>query len=174
MEGMKVDFHGLRRQYQNLKPAIDEAVQEVLESGVYVLGPRLERFERELASSFSIKEAVGVNSGTDALWLVLKALGIGRGDEVILTANTYFATAEAVWIAGATAVFVDIDPKTRNIDPERIEPAITPRTKAVIPVHLYGHPAGMREVAAIARRHNLRTIEDGAQVHPSASRQKRG
>jgi dTDP-4-amino-4,6-dideoxygalactose transaminase len=164
MEGMKVGFHGHVRQYHQIKPAIDAAIQEVLESGIYVLGPKLEQFERDLADYCRMKEAVGVNSGTDALWLVLKALDIGPGDEVILTANTYFATAEAIWIAGPTAVFVDIDPDTLNMDPRLIEAAVTGRTKAIIPVHLYGQPARMREVTAIAKRHNLFVIEDCAQA----------
>jgi dTDP-4-amino-4,6-dideoxygalactose transaminase len=161
---MKVGFHNLTRQYHSLKPAIDAAIQEVLESGVYVLGPRLEKFERELAGHCQMNHAVGVNSGTDALWLTLKALGIGAGDEVILTANTYFATAEAIWITGATAVFVDIEPQTYNIEPSLIERAVTSRTKAIIPVHLYGLPARMREVAAIARKYKLLVIEDCAQA----------
>ncbi len=161
---MNVGFHNLVRQYHSLKPAIDAAIQEVLESGTFVLGPKLERFERELAAYCGMKHAVGVNSGTDALWLSLKALGIGSGDEVILTANTYFATAEAIWIAGGTAVFVDIDPVTHNIDPCGIEAAITGRTRAIIPVHLYGLPARMREIAEIARKHQLLLIEDCAQA----------
>lgn len=164
MEEMKVGFHGHVRQYHQIKPAIDVAIQEVLESGIYVLGPKLEKFERDLADYSHMKEAAGVNSGTDALWLVLKALDIGTGDEVILTANTYFATAEAIWIAGATAVFVDIDPDTLNMDPRLIEAAITRRTKAIIPVHLYGQPAQMREVTALAKKHNLFAIEDCAQA----------
>lgn len=161
---MTVGFHNLVRQYHSLKPAIDAAIQEVLESGIYVLGPKLEKFERELAGYCRMKHAVGVNSGTDALWLVLKALGVGPGDEVIVTANTYFATAEAIWITGATAVFVDIGPETHNIEPGLIEPAVTDRTKAIIPVHLYGQPAPMREVAAIARKHKLLVIGDCAQA----------
>ena len=164
MQEMKVGFHGHVRQYHQFKPAIDAAIHEVLESGIYVLGPKLERFERELADYCRMKEAVGVNSGTDALWLVLKALGVGPGDEVIIPANTYFATAEAIWIAGATAVFVDIDPETLNVDPRLIESAITDKTKAIIAVHLYGQPARMREVTAVAKKHNLFAIEDGAQA----------
>jgi dTDP-4-amino-4,6-dideoxygalactose transaminase len=161
---MKIGFHNLARQYQSLKPAIDAAIREVLESGVYVLGPKLEKFERELAAYCRMKHAVGVNSGTDALWLTLKALGIGPGDEVIVTANTYFATAEAIWISGATAVFVDIEPETHNINPNQIESAVTNRTRAIIPVHLYGLPARMREVAAVAQKHNLLLVEDCAQA----------
>ncbi len=164
MAVIRVRFDGHVRQYHKLKHQIDAAIREVLESGIYVLGPKLEKFEREFAAYCQMKEAVGVNSGTDALWLVFKALGIGPGDEVITTANTYFATAEAIWIAGATAVFVDIDPNTCNIDTNLIEPAITPKTKAIVPVHLYGQPARMREVAAVARRHSLLVIEDSAQA----------
>jgi dTDP-4-amino-4,6-dideoxygalactose transaminase len=164
MAEMKVGFYGHVRQYHNLKREIDAAILEVLESGAYVMGPKGKSFEQELAAYCNMKEAVGVNSGTDALWLVFMALGIGPGDEVITTSNTFFATAEAIWIAGATAVFVDIDPKTCNIDPNLIEAAITPKTKAIVPVHLYGQPAKMREVAAIARKHNLLVIEDNAQA----------
>ena len=161
---MKVGFYGHVRQYHNLKTELDAAIHEVLESGEYVLGPTLARFEKELAASFRMKNAVGVNSGTDALWLVFLALGIGPGDEVITTANTFFATAEAIWFTGAKAVFVEIEPDTCNIDPTRIEAAITPRTKAIVPVHLYGQMANMRAVSEIARRHNLYVVEDCAQA----------
>jgi dTDP-4-amino-4,6-dideoxygalactose transaminase len=164
MADMKVGFYGHVRQYHNLKKEIDGAISEVLESGAYVMGPKGKKFEEELAAYCGTKEAVGVNSGTDALWLVFMALGIGPGDEVITTSNTFFATAEAIWIAGATAVFVDVDPKTCNIDTNLIEAAITPKTKAIVPVHLYGQPAKMREVAAIAKKHNLLVIEDNAQA----------
>jgi len=163
MADMKVGFYGHVRQYHSLKKEIDAAIQEVLESGSYVMGPTGKKFEQELAAYCGLKEAVGLNSGTDALWLAFKALGIGPGDEVITTSNTFFATAEAIWIAGATAVFVDCDPKTYNIDTSLIEAAITPKTKAIVPVHLYGQPAKMREVAAIAKKHNLLVIEDNAQ-----------
>jgi len=160
----QVDFYGHVRQYHNLKSEIDAAIQEVLESGSYVLGPKLNKFEAELAKYCNAKEAVGLNSGTDALILVLRALGVGPGDEVITTSNTFFATAEAVWLVGATPVFVDIEPKTCNIDPNLIEAAITPKTKAIIPVHLYGQPAEMRAIAKIAKAHNLFVIEDCAQA----------
>jgi dTDP-4-amino-4,6-dideoxygalactose transaminase len=164
MADMKVGFYGHVRQYHNLKKEIDGAISEVLESGSYVMGPKGKKFEEELAAYCGTKEAVGVNSGTDALWLVFMALGIGPGDEVITTSNTFFATAEAIWVAGATAVFVDIDPKTCNIDTNLIEAAITPKTKAIVPVHLYGQPAKMREVAAIAKKHKLFVVEDNAQA----------
>jgi len=161
---LRVDFYGHVRQYHNLKNQIDAAIHEVLESGSYVLGPKLAQFEKELAQYCNMKEAVGLNSGTDALVLVLKALGIGPGDEVITTSNTFFATAEAVWLVGATPVFVDIEPKTCNIDPNLIEAAISPKTKAIIPVHLYGQPAEMRPISKIAKAHNLFVIEDCAQA----------
>jgi dTDP-4-amino-4,6-dideoxygalactose transaminase len=160
----QVDFYGHVRQYHNLKAEIDAAILEVLESGSYVLGPKLTRFEAELAKYCNTKEAVGLNSGTDALVLVLKALGVGPGDEVITTSNTFFATAEAVWLVGATPVFVDIEPNTCNIDPSLVESAITPKTKAIIPVHLYGQPAEMRAISKIAKAHKLYVIEDCAQA----------
>ena len=164
MASVKVGFYGHVRQYHGLKNAIDEAIHEVLESGSFVMGPKLKQFEKELAAYCKAKEAVGVNSGTDALWLAFMALSIGPGDEVITTPNTFFATAEAIWIAGATAVFVDCDPKTCNIDTNLIEAAITPKTKAIVPVHLYGQPANMRAVADIAAKHGLLVIEDNAQA----------
>src|SRR5512146_194021 len=138
---MKVEFYGHVRQYHNIKADIDANIRTVLESGQYVMGPMLKQFEAELAAYHGTKFAVGVGNGTDAIWLTLMALGIGPGDECITTTNTFFATAEAVWIAGATVVFVDSDPKTHCIDPARIEAAITPKTKAVVPVHLYGQCA---------------------------------
>lgn len=164
MAPVKVGFYGHVRQYHNLKSEIDAAIHEVLESGSYVMGPKLKQFEQDLAAYCHTKEAVGLNSGTDALWLVFMALGIGPGDEVITTSNTFFATAEAIWIAGATAVFVDCEPKTCNIDVNLIEAAITPKTKAIVPVHLYGQPAEMRAVAEIAKKHKLFVIEDNAQA----------
>jgi dTDP-4-amino-4,6-dideoxygalactose transaminase len=164
MSQVKVGFYGHVRQYHNVKAEMDAAILEVLESGSFVMGPKLKQFEKELATYCNTKEAVGVNSGTDALWLAFMALGIGPGDEVITTSNTFFATAEAIWVAGATAVFVDCEPKTCNIDVNLIEAAITPKTKAIVPVHLYGQAADMRAVAAIAKKHNLLVIEDNAQA----------
>src|SRR5213594_55740 len=161
---MKVEFYGHVRQYHNIKSEIDRNIQTVLESGQYVMGPMLKKFEGELAAYHGTKFAVGVGNGTDAIWLVLMALGVGAGDEVITHPNTFFATAEAIWIAGATAVFVDCDPKTKCIDPAKIEAAITPRTKAIVPVHLYGQCADMLAIRKIADRHKLRLIEDNAQA----------
>src|SRR5213594_1978899 len=160
---MKVEFYGHVRQYHNIKSEIDRNIQTVLESGQYVMGPMLKQFEQELAAYHGMKYAVGVGNGTDAIWLTLMALSIGPGDEVITHPNTFFATAEAIWIAGATAVFVDCDPRTKCIDPTRIEAAITPKTKAIIPVHLYGQCADMVAVKKIADKHKLRLIEDNAQ-----------
>jgi len=164
MAPAKIGFYGHVRQYHNLKKEIDAAFFEVMESGTYVLGPKVKQFEQELAAYCNMKEAVGVNSGTDALWLAFLALGIGPGDEVITTSNTFFATAESIWLVGATPVFVDCDPKTCNIDVSLIEAAISPRTKAIVPVHLYGQPANMPEVAKIAKKHNLFVVEDCAQA----------
>lgn len=160
---MNVAFYGHVRQYHNIQDEIDANINEVLESGQYVMGPMLKRFEKEFAAYNHAKYAIGVGNGTDALWLVFQALGIGPGDECITTTNTFFATAEAIWIAGATAVFVDSDPKTACIDPSRIEAAITPKTKALVPVHLYGQCADMKAIRAIADKHKLLVIEDNAQ-----------
>ena len=165
---MTVGFYGHARQYHNLKAEIDEAILNVLESEQYVLGPTTARFEKELAEYFGVKHAIGLNSGTDALWLPLLALGIGAGDEVITMPNTFFATAEGIWFTGATAVFVDCDPKTKNIDPDLIEAAITPKTKAIMPVHLYGQCAEMDRIWAIAEKHGLAVIEDNAQAIDAA------
>jgi dTDP-4-amino-4,6-dideoxygalactose transaminase len=160
---MKVEFYGHVRQYNNIKAEIDANLREVLLSGNYVQGPVLKRFEGEFAQYSGTKFAIGVGNGTDAIWLALMALGIGPGDEVITHPNTFFATAEAIWIAGATAVFVDCDPRTKCIDPAKIEAAITPRTKAIVPVHLYGQCADMPAIRKIADRHGLKIVEDNAQ-----------
>ena len=160
---MNVPFYGHVKQYHNIKAEIDANIKEVLESGQYVMGPMLKRFEKELAAYHGLKYAVGVGNGTDALWLTFMALGIGPGDECITTTNTFFATAEAIWVANATAVFVDSDPKTNCIDPTKIEAAITPKTKALVPVHLYGQCADMKAIRKIADKHKLLVIEDNAQ-----------
>ncbi len=161
---MKVEFYGHVRQYHNIKSEIDKNIQTVLESGQYVMGPMLKQFEAELAAYHGAKFAVGLGNGTDAIWLGLMALGIGPGDEVITHPNTFFATAEAIWIAGATAVFVDCCSKTKCICPDKIEAAITPKTKAIIPVHLYGQCADMVAIKRIADQHKLKVIEDNAQA----------
>ncbi len=160
---MKVAFYGHVRQYENIKAEIDANISEVLMSGKYVMGPMLEKFEKEFAAFTGMKHAIGVGNGTDALWLTMMALGIGPGDEVITHPNTFFATAEAAWIVGATVVFVDCDPQTKCIDPKLIEAAITPKTKLIVPVHLYGQCADMPAIWAIAEKHGLKVIEDNAQ-----------
>jgi dTDP-4-amino-4,6-dideoxygalactose transaminase len=160
---MTVGFYGHTRQYHNIKAEIDAQIKDVLESGQYVLGPVCKRFEQELAAFHGTKYAIGVGNGTDAIWLALEALGVGPGDEVITHPNTFFATAEAIWLRKATVVLVDSDPKTNCIDPTKIEAAITPRTKAIVPVHLYGQCADMKAIKKIADKHNLFIVEDNAQ-----------
>lgn len=144
---------------------IDAAITRVLESGRYILGPEVAAFERELAAYVGVAHGIGVGSGTEALHLALRACGIGPGDEVITVAHTAVATVAAIELAGATPVFADIDPGTYTLDPERLEAAIGPRTKAVIAVHLYGHPADLAPLAEIAKRRGLRLVEDCAQAH---------
>jgi dTDP-4-amino-4,6-dideoxygalactose transaminase len=155
----------------DLVPEIEEqwddlmkAVEGVLRSGKFILGPNVDAFEEEIADYLGVKHAIGVNSGTDALMISLRALGIGPGDEVITTPFTFFATAESISNVGATPIFVDIDPITFNIDPELIEPVITSRTKAILPVHLFGHPAEMGRITEIADAHGLKVVEDCAQA----------
>jgi dTDP-4-amino-4,6-dideoxygalactose transaminase len=160
---MQVPFYGHVKQYHAIKAQIDANIREVLESGNFVMGPVLQRFEREFAAYHGMQHVIGVGNGTDALWLTFMALGIGPGDECITTTNTFFATAEAIWVANATAVFVDSDPRTNCIDPSCIEAAITPRTKALVPVHLYGQCADMRAIRQIADKHHLLVVEDNAQ-----------
>jgi dTDP-4-amino-4,6-dideoxygalactose transaminase len=154
----------LKAQYESIEEEINEAIQGVLESSHFILGPNVEVLEREVAEYCECRYGVGVASGTDALRLSLHALGIGLGDEVITTPFTFIATANTICHTGATPVFVDIDPKTYNIDPTRIEKTITERTKAVLPVHLYGQPSDMGSIMEIAGRYGLRVIEDCAQA----------
>ncbi len=165
---MKVPFYGNTRQYQNIKGEINANIEKVLTSGSYVMGPMLKQFEAELAEFTGSKYAIGVGNGTDALFLSMMALGIGPGDEVIAQANTFFATVEAIWTAGATAVLVDCDGTTRNIDPAAVRRAISKRTRAIIPVHLYGQPANMPEIRKIADEFGLLVIEDNAQGFDAA------
>lgn len=153
-----------KRQYATIGNEIEKAVCEVLRSGSYILGPNVKALEAELAKYIGCNYTVSLNSGTDALHLALRALDIGHGDEVITTAFTFVATTEAIGIVGATPVFADIDPDTFNIDPKKIEEKITPKTKAIIPVHLYGQPCDMDAIMDIAKRHNLYVIEDCCQA----------
>ncbi|OJX38353.1 MAG: transcriptional regulator [Chloroflexi bacterium 44-23] len=151
-------------QYNSIKPEIDAAIQNVLTSGKFILGPQEKAFEQEIAEYLGVKHAIGVASGTDALIIALRAIGVGPNDEVIVPAYSFFATAGAVLSVGAKPVFVDIHPDTYNIDAALIEDVITKQTKAIIPVHLYGLPADMDEILAIAQKHNLMVIEDNAQA----------
>lgn len=160
-----IPYADLRRQYRAIKPEIDAAVLRVLDSTQFILGDEVASFEREFAAYCGAGDAIGLNSGTSALHLALLAAGIGPGDEVITVPFTFVATAAAIEYARATPVFVDIDPETYTMAPAAIERAITPRTKALIPVHLYGHPADMDPILDIARRHSLIVIEDAAQAH---------
>jgi len=154
-----------RAQYLAHKAEIDAAISRVLEGGRYILGEEVEAFEKEFAAYVGTACALGVGSGTEALHLALAACGVGTGDEVVTVSHTAVATVAAIELCGARAAFVDIRPDTFTIDPAKIEAAITPRTKAIVPVHLYGHPAAIDEVVAIARRHGLRVVEDCAQAH---------
>jgi len=160
---MTIPMVDLKLQYHNLKGEIDAAVLNALESTQFILGPNVAALEQEAAAYLGVPATVACASGTDALHLAVVAAGIGPGDEVITTPFTFIATAEAVCYAGATPVFVDIDPASFNIDPAAIEKAITPRTKAVIPVHLFGQPANMAAIADLCKRYNLLLIEDCAQ-----------
>jgi dTDP-4-amino-4,6-dideoxygalactose transaminase len=161
---MKVPLLDLKVQYAGIKDEVLRAISEVLDSQVCILGPKVTELERQVAALSDCKFGVGVSSGTDALLATLMALEIGAGDEVITTSFTFFATAGCVSRTGAKPVFVDIDPRTYNIDPRLIERAITPRTKAIIPVHLYGQMCDMDPIMEIAQRHKLYVIEDAAQA----------
>jgi len=160
-----IPFLDLRAEYHELKSEIDAAVARVFESGHFILGSEVAALEQEFAAYCGVSYAVAVNSGTSALHLALLAAGIGPGDEVLTTPFTFYATVAAIGYAGATPVYVDIDPAAFNIDPGKIEAAITPRTRAILPVHLYGQPADMDPILDISRRHHLIVIEDAAQAH---------
>ncbi len=162
---MNIPFLDLKASYLELKPELDAAYHRVMESGWYILGQEVQAFECEFATYCGVKHCVGVGNGLEALHLILRAMEIGPGDEVIVPANTYIATWLAVTYAGATPVPVEPDEKTYNIDPNRIEAAVTPRTRAILPVHLYGQSADMTPILQIAQCHNLRVIEDAAQAH---------
>lgn len=151
-------------QYRSIQAEIDAAVRQVLEAGQFILGPNVGSLEKEVASYLGVGRGVGVASGTDALLLALRALGIGAGDEVIVPSYTFFATAGAVLLSGAKPICVDVEPAAYTINVDQIESAITTQTKAIIPVHLYGHPANMNGVMEVARKHGLKVVEDNAQA----------
>lgn len=165
MANIKVPYLDLKAQYQSLKPEIDAAIARVLDRCQFVLGPEVAAFEQEFAAHCGTSECIALNSGTSALHLALLAAGVGPGDEVITVPFTFVASVAAVLYAGAKPVLVDIDPRSFTLDPAAIEKAITPHTKAILPVHLYGQPADMDPILEIARRHGLVVIEDAAQAH---------
>ena len=162
---MNIPFVDLKSQYASIRNEIDSAIKDVIKTSAFIGGPFVKRFEDDFARFCDTKYCVGVGNGTDAILLALKALGIGKGDEVITAANSFIATSEAITMAGAKVVFVDIDQATYNLDTHLIKAKITKRTKAIIPVHLYGQPADMDPIMAIARNHGLKIIEDAAQAH---------
>lgn len=162
---MKVPLVDLKLQYLSIKPEVDREIKRILDQSAFILGSDIEKFEKKFAKFCGAKYAIGVSSGTRALELALRALDIGKGDEVITTAHTFLATAAAIAHAGAKPVFVDIDSETLNIDERKIEKAVTKKAKAIIPVHLYGNPAKMDEITKIARKHGLNVIEDASQAH---------
>lgn len=165
-----VPFLDLKAQYHSIKPEIDAAIAAILESSQFVLGEEVSAFEREFAAYSGAAHGIAVNSGTSALHLALLAAGIGPGDEVITVPHTFVATVAAIGYTGARAVFVDIDPATFNMDPSKVEAAVTPRTRAIVPVHLYGQPADMDPILEIGRRHGLVVVEDAAQAHGASYR----
>jgi dTDP-4-amino-4,6-dideoxygalactose transaminase len=160
-----VPFLDVRAAYEELREEIDSAIRRTCESGWYILGPEVEAFEQEFADYLGVAHCVGTGNGLDALHLALRALDVGPGDEVIVSSNTFIATWLAVTSVGAVPVPVEPDPATHNIDPDRVEAAITARTRAILPTHLYGQPADLDPLLALARRHGLKLIEDAAQAH---------
>jgi dTDP-4-amino-4,6-dideoxygalactose transaminase len=162
---IEIPAEDITRQFQDIKDEVTAAILEILPTGKFVLGPKLAAFEAEFAAYCEAQYCLGISSGTAALHLALAGLGIGPGDEVITVPNTYAATVFAISYVGATPVFVDVDPVTFNMDPALIEARITARTKALLPVHLYGHPVDMDPILAIARRHGLYVVEDDAHAH---------
>ena len=170
---MRVPFLDLAAAYEELRSPLDAAVERVLSSGRYLFGPELTAFEEAFASYVGTRHCVAVGSGFDALWLTVQAFGVGEGDEVLVPGNTYFATWLAARRAGATPVPVDPDPETHNLDPDRLEAAVTPRTRLILPVHLYGQAAQMDAIGAVAANHGLLVLEDAAQAHGARFRGRR-
>ena len=170
---MKVLFNNFVRKYQNNKKDINLAIEKVFKNGWFILGPELDNFEKNLAIYLDIKYAIGVNSGTDAIFLALKALNIGNGDEVITVANTATPTISAIRMTGATPIFVDVNPDDFNIDVALIEKKISKKTKAILPVHLYGRPADMTSILSLAKKHSLYVVEDVAQAFGAIYKHKK-
>lgn len=172
-ESLPVPALDLRAQYRTIRDEIDHVIRSVVESQMFILGPEVSGLEEEIAQYCGAGHGIGCASGSDALLLPLMALGVGPGDEVVTTPYSFFATAGAIWRTGAKPVFVDIDPDTFNIDPDRIEAAITPRTKSIIPVHLFGQVADMDPINEIADRHGITVLEDAAQAIGASYRGRR-
>jgi dTDP-4-amino-4,6-dideoxygalactose transaminase len=170
---MTIQLVDLKKQYESIKTEIDSVIHDVLSKTAFIGGSYVRDFEEAFASFCGVKHCIGVGNGTDALFIALKCLGIGDGDEVIVPANSFIATAEAVTQAGAKVVFADIDPRTYNLDLAGLEKMLSPKTKAIIPVHLYGQPADMDPILALAGRHGLKVIEDAAQAHDAEYRGRR-
>ena len=162
---MTIPFLDLKLQYQSIKPEIDAAIQQVIDNSAFILGKAVSDFEKGFANAHSVKHCIGVSSGTDANHLALWSLGVGPGDEVIIPANTFVATAWGATLCGAKPVFVDCEPDGYTIDPAKVEKAITRKTKAIVPVHLYGQSADLDPLAKIAKKHKLFLVEDAAQAH---------
>ena len=161
---MKISLLNLKRQYKYLKEDIEKNISEILEGGAYINGPQTKKFEKRMEEYLGVKHAIGIGNGTDALVIALEALRIGKGDEVITSPFTFFATAEAISVVGAIPVFVDVKLEDFNIDENKIEKAITPKTKAIIPVHIFGTPANIDKINEIAKKNNLYVIEDACQA----------
>lgn len=170
---MKIPFVDLRAQYESIKEEIREAINEVIESSAFIGGSYLKQFETNFARFCEVDNCIGVGNGTDAIFIALKSLGIGQDDEVITAANSFIATSEAITLTGARVVFCDVDENTYNLDTDLIEDRITEKTRAIVPVHLYGQPVDMDKVMKIAKKHGLLVVEDCAQAHGARYRGKR-
>jgi dTDP-4-amino-4,6-dideoxygalactose transaminase len=164
-QSLQIPAEDLTRQYQQIQVEIANAIETVLPTGKYTLGPNLEKFEQQFAGYCGVKHCIGISNGTEALHLALAAMGVGPGDEVITQANTYVATACAINYLSASPVFVDIEPQYSNMDADQLEAKITERTKAIIPVHMYGHPADMDSILRLAKKYNLQVLEDASHAH---------
>ncbi|HLA43690.1 MAG TPA: DegT/DnrJ/EryC1/StrS family aminotransferase [Aggregatilineales bacterium] len=173
MVSTSIPFVDLKAQYKRIKPDVDAAIEEVLSNTAFIGGQKLKDFESAFAAFCDVKHAIGVGNGTDALFIALKSMGIGVGDEVITVSHTFIATGEAITMTGATVRFVDIDPRTYTFDPAKLEAAITDKTKAIIPVHLYGQIADMDAIMQIAEKHHLFVLEDAAQAHGATYKGKK-
>ena len=169
---MKIPFVNLKAQYAKIKTEIDDAIHNVIKDTAFIRGKFVEKFEEDYSKAYGVKNVISCGNGTDAIYISLKALGIGKGDEVITTASSWISTSETISQTGAKVVFVDVEPNHYVINPDKIEEAITKNTKAIIPVHLYGHPANMTKILKIAKKYNIQVIEDCAQAHFSTWNKK--